>query len=182
MRDHRAFWRCYEGYDSFLIFVSVISLAACGDDESRNGSTDGRGDAGDFETTSISGNGGEAHTPSGGSSAIEAGTADIGGQEDAGSVHIGVDVEAALPQTIFSAQEHTCWLDAEGTINCTGDPYLDWTDPPAGGFVRIAIESNHGCAIDEAGKVTCSGQGEEEESDCYENSFEDHCGQSDPGE
>jgi len=164
----------------FLVFVSVIGLAACGDDESRNGSTDGRGDAGEFETTSISGNGGEAHTPSGGSSGIEAGTADSGDQEDAGSVHIGVDVEAALPQTISSAQDHTCWLDTEGTIHCEGDPFPDWTDPPAAGFVRIAIENNHGCAIDEAGKVTCWGQGEEEKSECYESSFEDHCGQSDP--
>jgi hypothetical protein len=50
-----------------------------------------------------------------------------------------------------------CWLDAAGTITCTGAWHEDAPAPPRGAFRALSLDGTDGCAIDVAGDVQCWG-------------------------
>ena len=152
--------------------VALLVVAACGgpvDGEAAAGS----GVGGSSAASSGLGNGGMAsagfgagtHSGGGhgsgdaGSRAGSSGSGTVGGGAGkpgaAGTSSPQIDPLDPLPVgRIANHQRLVCWLDPEDELHCRRDDGTPEQVPP-GRFQRVSLGEQHGCAIDDAGGVTC---------------------------
>lgn len=77
-----------------------------------------------------------------------------------GTATVSTDRKYAQLAHAYSASRHraaSCTLDADGTIECEGTRIPSLAMPPAGQSTKIAISTEHGCAIRTDRTITCWG-------------------------
>ena len=65
----------------------------------------------------------------------------------------------AGPSTLAAGGDHTCAIDADGSLKCWGKDRDDFLNEiPSGTFLDVDVEAGLGCAVDTRGQLTCWGR------------------------
>ena len=65
--------------------------------------------------------------------------------------------EGEVTTSIAAGQNHTCWLQSDGTIACRGEERFGRTDAPAGKFMQISGAQTHNCGLRTDRTIACWG-------------------------